>query len=75
VVVLDESMPERSGLSAVKEFQQARPCQIVILCSAYLDADMIDRARRMGVSAWLDKHQMHALPDLIRSVVAGKRSA
>ena len=71
VIVLDERMPDRNGLSALEELKADRPYQLVILCSAYLDEDVIGRARELGVSAWIGKDQMHVLPTLIRNVANG----
>jgi DNA-binding NarL/FixJ family response regulator len=72
VVIMDEMMPGMTGLDATTELRGRRPQQIVILCSAYLDDDVIARARAVGADGWLPKDQIRALPDLIRTVVAGR---
>ena len=71
VVVLDEMMPEMSGLETAARIRAKRPWQILILCSAYLSDEVVGRARQAGVNAWLPKEQVGVLPDLIRSTVAG----
>lgn len=70
VVVMDEMMPEMSGVETATHVRRSRPAQIMILCTAYLDQGVIDRARAAGMNAWLAKQDVAMLPDLIRSVVA-----
>jgi len=72
VVVLDEMMPNMSGTETATRVRAARPSQILILCTAYLDEAVIARARAVGMDGWLDKQQISELPDLIRSVVASR---
>jgi len=72
VVVLDEMMPNMSGTETATRVRAARPSQILILCTAYLDDAVIARARAVGMDGWLDKQQISELPDLIRSVVASR---
>ena len=71
VVVLDEMMPEMNGVETAVVIRKTRPSQITILFSAYLDEDVIARARTAGMSAWLAKEQIEELPDLIRQLVNG----
>ncbi|HVS66987.1 MAG TPA: response regulator transcription factor [Mycobacteriales bacterium] len=69
VVIMDEMMPGMTGIDAMTELRGRRPKQIVILFSAYLDDEVIERARAGGANGWLPKDQIRALPDLIRTVV------
>jgi CheY-like chemotaxis protein len=73
VIVFDEMMPEMQGTEAATRIRETRPSQIMILCSAYLDAKVIARARLAGFSAWLPKEDVVRLPDLIRETVAQHR--
>ena len=73
VIVFDEMMPEMSGVEAATHVRRSRPAQIMILCTAYLDDGVVDRARAAGMNAWLAKQDVALLPDLIRSVVAEAR--
>ena len=72
VVILDEMMPNMSGTETATRVRQSRPSQILILCTAFLDDDVIARARDVGMDGWLDKQEIGRLPDLIRSVVADR---
>ena len=69
VIVFDEMMPEMTGVEAARRIRETRPSQITILCSAYLDNDVIERARAAGMNGWLAKEQITELPDLIRQLV------
>lgn len=70
VVIMDEMMPGMSGLETVDQLRQASKQQIIILCSAYLDDELVERAREAGVVHCLAKEDMRELPDLIRRAVA-----
>jgi CheY-like chemotaxis protein len=69
VIVLDNMMPEMGGVEAATIIRSQRPTQEIILCSAYLDNDLIDRARDAGVGHFLAKDQVGRLPALIHQVV------
>ncbi|HZU71160.1 MAG TPA: response regulator transcription factor [Acidimicrobiales bacterium] len=69
VVVLDEMMAEMSGLDTAAALRARRPSQILVLCSAYLDEDVIARAREIGIDAWVSKDALRELPGLIRNLV------
>jgi two-component system, chemotaxis family, chemotaxis protein CheY len=66
VVVMDQRMPRLDGLGATRRILTEQPGQVVILFSAYLNADMRREAAEAGVAACLDKREIDALPDLIR---------
>jgi CheY-like chemotaxis protein len=70
VIVFDEMMPEMTGVEAATRVRQARPGQIMILCTAYLDQHVIDRAQAAGMNAWLSKQDVMELPDLIRRLAS-----
>lgn len=72
VVVFDEMMPEMSGVEAAARIRRLRPAQLMVLCTAYLDERVIERARDAGLDAWLAKQDVAELPDLIRSLVAAR---
>ena len=66
VVVLDFRMPGRNGLQVAGDILSANPNQSIVLFSAYLDADTVAEADRIGVQACLSKSALRELPDLVR---------
>ena len=62
VVVLDNRMPGRSGLEIAAEILAEQPDQSIILFSAYLDKETMDRADELGVRACLSKDHYDELP-------------
>ena len=69
VVVMDEMMPGMNGLEAADRMRRDRPAQVIILCSAYLDEELVQRARDAGVVHCISKEQVGDLPALIRKAV------
>ena len=70
VIVMDEMMPGMSGLEAADRLREQRPSQLIILCSAYLDDDLVARAKAAGVVHCISKDEVGDLPDLIRRAVS-----
>jgi len=68
VIILDEMMPEMSGLETARHIRSRRPAQLMVLCSAYLDEEVIARAREVGIDAWLSKDDVHKLPTLLHAL-------
>ena len=66
VVVLDQMMPDMNGLQTAARIRALRPEQVIVLCSAYLDADLVAEARAVGVKWCVGKEQVGRLPDVIR---------
>jgi DNA-binding NarL/FixJ family response regulator len=62
VVILDAMMPEVGGLEAAPMILERRPGQKILLCSAMVDADVCDRAERVGITACLSKDDLEAIP-------------
>ena len=62
VVVLDNRMPDRTGLEVAAEILAEHPGQSIILFSAYLDDDTVARAGELGVRACLSKDDYDELP-------------
>lgn len=71
VVVLDYRMPGMSGLETAAEILRADPNQPIILFSAYLDAEAIDRARDLGIRTCLAKTDVDRLPDALWQLAEG----
>ena len=69
VVVLDQMMPDMNGLETAARIRARRPRQVIVLCSAYLDDDMVEQAREVGVQWCVGKAEVRRLPDVIREAV------
>ena len=74
VVVVDEMMPGLSGIETAVLILRRRPGQRIILCTAYLDEDLIERANAAGIHVCLAKEQAAQLPGTIRALVGGPDS-
>lgn len=70
VVVLDEMMPEMTGLECAALIRQRRPGQQMILCTAYLDERLRRAANSIGIEVCLTKTQLFDVPDAMRRVAA-----
>jgi len=69
VIVLDQMMPEMNGVETAARLRATRPTQVIVLCTAYLDDEVIAHAKRVGVTHCISKETVQQLPDLIRQAV------
>ena len=70
VILLDNQMPGPSGLEVARQILAASPGQLIVLFSAFLDAEIIAEATRIGVAACVSKADALNLGPILRSVVA-----
>lgn len=68
VVILDNRMPGLSGMEVAERLLAERPSQIIVLYSAYLDADIRARVAEVGITACVSKHELDQLPNLVRQL-------
>jgi response regulator NasT len=54
VILMDIKMPEMDGLTAAKEINRSRP-RLIIILTAYYDAEFLERANQAGVFGYLVK--------------------
>lgn len=68
VIILDMMMPGMNGVETATVIRSERPDQAIILCTAFLDADVVERAHAAGIVECVSKNQLWSLPQLIRDV-------
>jgi two-component system response regulator YesN len=70
VVVLDQMMPGMDGIECAVLIRARRPHQVILICTAHLDAELQERALAAGVRGVVPKSRMADLPELIREAIA-----
>ncbi len=70
VVILDNRMPRLSGLEVAKQILAERPSQLIVLYSAYLNDEVRAQATEVGIVRCVSKHELEALPALIRELTS-----
>ena len=74
LLVLDISLPGRSGLDAIPDFKELHPGLPILILSMYGEQQFAIRALRAGASAYLTKeHAPEELIQAIRTVLSGRR--
>lgn len=72
LVVLDLSLPGRTGLDVLKEIKDARPRLPILVLSTYPEQQFATRALRAGASGYLNKGSPpDVLLSAVRKVLAG----
>lgn len=67
VVVMDLKMPDVDGIEGTRRLRELRPDQLVVLYTAYLDAEIERQARAAGAALCLSK--VEGLPRLEREII------
>ena len=70
VVVLDEMMPGMTGVETAMAIRARRPGQLMVLFSAFLNADVRDRAERAGIAMCVPKADILKLPSILLDLAA-----
>src|SRR6476469_7991278 len=65
IVVLDQRMPGATGLEVAERILAEHPEQAIILFSAYLDPDILDKAKELGISACMSKREISRVPEAL----------
>ena len=63
VVILDNRMPELSGLEVAEQILRERPAQLIVLYSAFLDDNVRAKARELGITMCVSKHDLEKPPE------------
>jgi YesN/AraC family two-component response regulator len=64
VIVLDQRMPDLTGMEVASQILAEAPDQKIILFSAYLTEDLVREAEQAGMQC-LPKHRMAQIPELM----------
>jgi two-component system, chemotaxis family, chemotaxis protein CheY len=70
VVLLDNQMPDLTGLEVAREIRRTSPEQLIVLFSAYLSDAIVAEAERAGVAACVSKTDALKLSDIILTVTS-----
>ena len=62
VVVLDQRMPDRSGLDVARAILAEDPTQPIVIFSANLQPAVVEAAERLGVRECVQKDELQRLP-------------
>jgi DNA-binding NarL/FixJ family response regulator len=65
VIVLDHRMPGTTGLQVAELILAETPDQSIILFSAYLDDELLERASAVGIRACISKDRYDDIPDAL----------
>lgn len=68
VVIMDQRMPNTTGLEAARRILAEDPGQAVVVLTAFPDKHVQAAAERMGVRGWMSKNDMRLLPALLRAI-------
>lgn len=69
VVILDNRMPNLSGLETAKRILAERPDQVLVLYSAFLDDEVRAEAAAMGIDICISKNELEMLPERIHALL------
>jgi two-component system, chemotaxis family, chemotaxis protein CheY len=70
VVILDNRMPGLSGMEVAQQILAERPDQIIVLYSAYLDANVRREANELGIARCVTKDDVDKLASIVRELAA-----
>ena len=65
ILLLDQQMPDMTGLEAAEQILAEQPDQCIILFSAFLDAQIRSRANELGIKACVPKTDLQRIPEAL----------
>ncbi len=72
LVVLDFLMPRKNGIDAAREIGKLSPKTPILLCTICLTPELVDLARRAGVSGTLPKGELNKVVTCIETLLRGE---
>lgn len=70
IVLIDQRMPEMTGLEAAKLILDEHPRQRVVLFTAFLDDELSRKAAELGVRVCIAKSEIFRITSVLRDVAA-----
>jgi CheY-like chemotaxis protein len=67
VIVLDQRMPPTTGLAVAEAILADDPGQVILLFTAFVDAEIRSEADRLGIAGCVSKDQVFEIPELVRA--------
>ena len=71
VVVLDFSMPVLNGIEAAQSISRICPTASILLCSMFMDSQLVSMAREAGITCVLSKSNVGQIVSGIEAVLDG----
>jgi two-component system invasion response regulator UvrY len=72
VLVLDISLPDRSGLEALREIRAMRPRGVVLILSMHTEEQYVERALSEGAAGYVSKEgTVEEVVEAVREVMGG----
>jgi two-component system chemotaxis response regulator CheY len=71
VILLDQRMPDMTGIETAEAILAEQPDQNIVLFSAYLDDAVVRRASELGIRACLPKNDVSQIPEAMWRLAAG----
>jgi CheY-like chemotaxis protein len=65
-IVLDHRMAPSSGLDVARDILADNPTQVILLFTAFIDAEIRLEADQVGITACVSKDQVFDIPNLLR---------
>ena len=69
VIVLDQMMPGMTGLEVAEQILSRRPDQVIVLCTAFLNDEIREKAAALGIAGCIPKSDARLVPARLMQAV------